>query len=472
MYMSPVVFAHSSEPLTLSRANWLIGLVVSQTVLIAAVFLPKGWMSIRRRQRLLIVIPIFMSVGTLLLVQVHAQTSSDQVLFLLGSLIAGVGSGAMPLMWGELYGSVDVRQAGRGVGLSFIFGAVIYVIVSLLPLSTAGLLVAILPPISALLVLQLHCGGRSPAVLYSEEERRQPPLPNYLALIPAGYGALFGLILGLTDYLDPGTFLTPSALGILGTIPAALLGLLAIGLFRNEIALVRIIYRPLLPVMAAGITLLSFFGTTLVGASLIVAAFSVFDLLVWIVLSDLAHRLNYPSLRVFAVGRSATRGGVFAGFVMGQLAVSSFDVSRPGRTIISLVVLYALMLILGATRKGGHLVVLDSTLQAAPDQIPTQPMEDRFETPALRHGLSPRELDVVRLLMDGRSIDRVAQALHISQGTAKFHVRNIYKKLNVHSRQELLSFMLPAEDGMKGTQLKQPLWARLRLAITDHLRSR
>jgi predicted ATPase/DNA-binding CsgD family transcriptional regulator len=50
------------------------------------------------------------------------------------------------------------------------------------------------------------------------------------------------------------------------------------------------------------------------------------------------------------------------------------------------------------------------------------------------HGLSPRELDVVRLIADGRSNQEIADALFISHRTATTHVRNILTKLNLDSR--------------------------------------
>ena len=57
---------------------------------------------------------------------------------------------------------------------------------------------------------------------------------------------------------------------------------------------------------------------------------------------------------------------------------------------------------------------------------------------AERFGLSPRERDVFELLVRGRSIEYIAQSLTISFNTAKSHIRHIYVKADVHSRQELI----------------------------------
>lgn len=50
--------------------------------------------------------------------------------------------------------------------------------------------------------------------------------------------------------------------------------------------------------------------------------------------------------------------------------------------------------------------------------------------------LSPRELDLVRLLAEGHSYKTAAVALGVSEHTVRFHVRNVYAKLHVHSKSE------------------------------------
>lgn len=54
----------------------------------------------------------------------------------------------------------------------------------------------------------------------------------------------------------------------------------------------------------------------------------------------------------------------------------------------------------------------------------------------VEHGLSPRELDVLRALGQGHSYKTAARALDLSIDTVRFHIRNIYAKLHVHSKSE------------------------------------
>jgi len=51
-------------------------------------------------------------------------------------------------------------------------------------------------------------------------------------------------------------------------------------------------------------------------------------------------------------------------------------------------------------------------------------------------GLTPRELEVLHLLVDGRSNRQIAEQLFISGKTASVHVTNLLAKLGVHSRLE------------------------------------
>ncbi|MBR2834749.1 MAG: hypothetical protein IKE43_03420 [Coriobacteriales bacterium] len=57
---------------------------------------------------------------------------------------------------------------------------------------------------------------------------------------------------------------------------------------------------------------------------------------------------------------------------------------------------------------------------------------------ALEAGLTQRESEVLAILAKGNSLRKVEEELFISQGTAITHRNNIYRKLNIHSKQELI----------------------------------
>ena len=52
------------------------------------------------------------------------------------------------------------------------------------------------------------------------------------------------------------------------------------------------------------------------------------------------------------------------------------------------------------------------------------------------HNLTPRELEILRLAAEGSSNSQLAQMLWVTEQTVKFHLSNIYRKLNVTNRTE------------------------------------
>lgn len=56
-------------------------------------------------------------------------------------------------------------------------------------------------------------------------------------------------------------------------------------------------------------------------------------------------------------------------------------------------------------------------------------------------GLTQRETEVALLLAEGRSSTYIAGELYLSDNTVRSYVKNIYQKLDVHSKQDLIDFM-------------------------------
>ncbi len=83
---------------------------------------------------------------------------------------------------------------------------------------------------------------------------------------------------------------------------------------------------------------------------------------------------------------------------------------------------------------------LDSTLLAAPEPVPTALELPTASEPALApittypNDLTPREVEVLRLLAQGLTSAQIAEQLVIGLVTVNSHVRSIYSKLGVSSR--------------------------------------
>lgn len=61
-----------------------------------------------------------------------------------------------------------------------------------------------------------------------------------------------------------------------------------------------------------------------------------------------------------------------------------------------------------------------------------------MEAVAGRNALSAREADVLRYLAMGYGSDRIAQTMGVKVNTVRTHTHNVYVKLDVHSREELM----------------------------------
>jgi len=56
--------------------------------------------------------------------------------------------------------------------------------------------------------------------------------------------------------------------------------------------------------------------------------------------------------------------------------------------------------------------------------------------------LTPREIQILKLLGKQASNQEIADALYISLSTTKSHLRSIYRKLGIHGRSEAISFVI------------------------------
>ena len=70
-----------------------------------------------------------------------------------------------------------------------------------------------------------------------------------------------------------------------------------------------------------------------------------------------------------------------------------------------------------------------------------QELADRCAEIARRYKLSAREEEVLLLLAQHKTVGIIERELVIANGTAKAHVRHIYQKLDIHTRQELFDLL-------------------------------
>jgi DNA-binding CsgD family transcriptional regulator len=66
---------------------------------------------------------------------------------------------------------------------------------------------------------------------------------------------------------------------------------------------------------------------------------------------------------------------------------------------------------------------------------------DSFQNVINDHNISGREVEVIKLIVEGKSSKEIEDILNISLNTVKNHIYNLYKKLNVNSRSQLIRFI-------------------------------
>jgi DNA-binding NarL/FixJ family response regulator len=133
-------------------------------------------------------------------------------------------------------------------------------------------------------------------------------------------------------------------------------------------------------------------------------------------------RVEHPGVRVIALTTFDEDSEVFAALRAGAVGYLLKDVSSD-RLVEA---------ILAAAR--GESVLQPSVAAKVVARFAQLPADDRPASQPLVVPLSERELDVLRLLADGRSNREIAGELFLAEGTVKNHVTNVLAKLGARDR--------------------------------------
>lgn len=216
-------------------------------------------------------------------------------------------------------------------------------------------------------------------------------------------------------------------------------------------------------------------GTPILGSPDIVQSaitgvlYNIFVIVVWCLLIDLAGRTTLTPARVFGFGRGAPALGTTVGVVVVMLNQGLFSgdsvyyVAYLAVMSVLLVLVFTLALSTGTIERAFDVMLAKQERQAverlsqraAEGQTPNEFTAKTEEAHAFEEApgalfdracmtlaseakLTARETEVLALLARGRTIGYVADELVIAQNTAKGYVKNVYAKLGIHSRQELI----------------------------------
>lgn len=151
---------------------------------------------------------------------------------------------------------------------------------------------------------------------------------------------------------------------------------------------------------------------------------------------SLAKRRKLPVALGVGVTQGAVQLGVLAGNLAGEQAgelvsTGSLNVFVP---VLALICLLSFAVLLVPQRSARP----STDVSAEAERPEATRIEQLCERLAQERGLSARETEILGYLAKGRSQPYIREELMLSKNTVATHVKHLYQKLDVHSRQELL----------------------------------
>lgn len=166
--------------------------------------------------------------------------------------------------------------------------------------------------------------------------------------------------------------------------------------------------------------------------------------------------VTLPNLRVFyrvspfLLGASSL--GLTTGVIAGNALFASIADGYAVLMVVTLAIMYVIFVALTValvTRGWRDEPAAAAVPASNPVEKPAS--ETGSHTPASEiaslYGLSEREVEVMGYLSKGRGVSFTAEQLGLSQNTVKAYAKSLYKKLDVHSREELIDLVDEFERG-------------------------
>lgn len=360
-----------------------------------------------------------------------AITTGGVLLYVLSSLCTGTATACLCVEWGRVFGEHGPRQVLFHGVVSFLGAAVIVALISQLPPLVCSLAALALPAPMA------WCVSRSqrefPHKTFFEHGLDATlHIPGKFLITALLHGLSLGILLGLfsvLEYENNAVLLISYAGGAMLLLVTAL----AVMMDFNHL-----IYQIGFFLVALGAMLIAFLYPAFQwGASLQLAGFCYLHLLIWGLCSYLIRDFRLPATWVIAWPTCSFMFGQFAGIIISSLTTRFTDAAQVFPRlflVLSFVMLMAALFLMShrnyqtawGLARPGSIETSDSSIAAA------------LQLLAASNELSQREMQAFSLLARGKNRRSIAQALFISEETAKSHAHSIYRKLGVHSQQELM----------------------------------
>lgn len=493
MFNSITLYSNSTNVRESLYIMQIISLVAVIFIMLFLVIIVRPNDIFAKNRALLIASCISMIFGTILAFFSDSQTATGMLILGLASILTGVGSGALFLFWSQIF----FRIGGKLALAELAIGSAIGFFISLLLNLTPALFAMICTTLFAIVATVL--ASRCCKELYDTpqgkfkliRDKTTPALsPQTIvlfskALVGAGF---IGAIEGFYDVTSGfRTFAMNDTYGayllVAGLIAILIMALVALFFSHDSIFYT---YRFSILVLCLGCLTTPFLGDNQSYVTvLIFAGYTCFGVVLFAICLDISTSYVINPVRSVGLGFVALYGGEF----LGELAAHGMNaatMSVPDLTVVTLgavaILLIAHLFLFTETDlikigigennvlenvgcfvpkktaqgEGTEENVISSLASSGSDEADKADSVDdvddineavSLEVPAPpdpaaiiaeRYGLSPRECDVLPLLLEGRTIVRIQETLFISAGTVSTHIRHIYQKTGQANRQELI----------------------------------
>ncbi len=246
----------------------------------------------------------------------------------------------------------------------------------------------------------------------------------------------------------------PNPYGMLGMLIVALAACVAAVALPDRYN-ASFLYRMALPLIVAGLVCLAFLGEGRTVAVLFANSGNVaFTLFMLITLAGLCHRLGVSPSWMFGIVCLASRVAETVGTAAGGMFVAAYPTGSPTSNLVMCAVVVAIVVLstvffndrVVERSFGLAPVASGGAPEAAVGALATMSYSERVVWQcaqlARRYALTLREQEVLELMAQGVSAPDIAERAGISYGTVKTHVNHIYRKLDVHSRDEALALVM------------------------------
>ena len=357
-------------------------------------------------------------------------------------VVEGIRTACYILFWGLNFTALNKHEAERTTLASLGVAFALYLACSLVLRTSTAVMVAMNVMMVASLVPFLLGRYRIDVV------RRPDATPSARILVPfyatrVFFGVCLGVVLGLCVGLDAGTDGRAVAISLVAV--AALCALFALQRRAPESTLASLRLAPLL---ACGAIVCPF----LAAADLLCAFCSRAPSIIWLCWIVL-HSVQISSIKEEAglddALLSFSEKIVFMAFaVLAAVATSCLPgfveaiAADPHALEVAFCVVVFLVLVV-CTYQLNRVIDGKQTerIVDAAFELTEQSLEPIYGQLAERYGLTAREKDVFRLLAKGYARPTICEELFISESTERSHVYHIYRKMDIHSRDELFAII-------------------------------